>query len=149
MPLYTPRESISRYGLWYSGLGAAQMVGGVISFAAQHSSRTVSFFGWRIMFVAVGSFNIVVAALILLLIPKTPDVTTWLNKEEKVHIRERLAFDQAGTGRKVFQKKAVVEAFFFDAQVWILFVLTTLLMIPAGVAANFGAAILRDSDMTL
>ncbi|KAI0513065.1 putative allantoate permease [Xylaria bambusicola] len=140
---YTRRESIPRYGLWYCGLGASQILGGIISFAAQHGSRTASFSSWRIMFVAVGSFNIVVALLILLLLPKTPDVTPWLNEEEKKHIRERLALDQAGTGRKVFQKKALVEALFFDAQVWILFVLTTLVLIPAGVIANFSAVMIK------
>jgi sugar phosphate permease len=36
---YTKRESGPRYGLWYSGLGVGQIVGGLISFAAQHGPQ--------------------------------------------------------------------------------------------------------------
>ncbi len=69
---YTRRESTPRCGFWYCGLGAGQIIGGLVSFAAQHGSRTASFSGWRIMFVAVGLFNLIIAGLILLLLPNTP-----------------------------------------------------------------------------
>ncbi|KAI0868974.1 putative allantoate permease [Hypoxylon argillaceum] len=139
---YTRRESTPRFGLWYCGLGAGQIVGGLVSFAAQHGPRGTSLSGWRIMFVAVGLFNLIIAVLILLLLPNAPDTASWLTKAEKMRIRERLALDQAGTGKKVFRKMALVEAL-LDTHVWILFVLTVLTVIPSGVITTFSATLIR------
>lgn len=36
---YTRAEAPLRYGIWYCGLGAGQICGGLISFGAQHSFR--------------------------------------------------------------------------------------------------------------
>ncbi|CAJ2507865.1 Uu.00g090510.m01.CDS01 [Anthostomella pinea] len=138
---YTKRESTPRYGIWYCGLGAGQIVGGLISFAAQHGSKTASFGGWRIMFVAVGASNLLVAALILLFLPEAPDAASWLTPAEKVHIHARLALDQAGAGRKVFRREAIMETL-CDAHVWVLFVLTVLIVIPSGVVTTFSATLI-------
>ncbi|KAJ8128269.1 hypothetical protein O1611_g5362 [Lasiodiplodia mahajangana] len=94
------------------------------------------------MFVAVGLFNLVIAVLILLFLPNTPETTSWLSEAEKIHIRERLALDQAGTGRKVFQKMALMEVL-FDVHVWILFILTILIVIPSGVITTFSATLIK------
>ncbi|KAJ8113680.1 hypothetical protein ONZ43_g5101 [Nemania bipapillata] len=139
---YTRRESTPRFGLWYCGLGAGQIIGGLVSFAAQHGPRGTSLSGWRIMFVAVGLFNLIIAVLILLLLPNAPETTSWLSEAEKIRIRERLALDQAGTGRKVFRATALVEAL-FDTHVWVLFVLTILIVIPSGVVTTFSATLIR------
>ncbi|KAI0456323.1 putative allantoate permease [Xylaria acuta] len=139
---YTRRESTPRYGIWYCGLGAGQIIGGIVSFAAQHRSRTASFSGWRIMFVAVGLFNLIIAALIILFLPNTPEAASWLSEAERIRIREKLALDQAGTGMKVFRKAALREAL-FDIHVWILLVLTILIVIPSGVVTTFSATLIK------
>ncbi|KAI1129207.1 putative allantoate permease [Nemania abortiva] len=139
---YTRRESTPRFGFWYCGLGAGQIIGGLVSFAAQHGPRGTSFSGWRIMFVAVGLFNLVIAVLILLLLPNAPETASWLSEAEKMHIRERLTLDQAGTGKKVFQKMALVEVP-FDMHAWVLFVLTILIVIPSGVITTFSATLIK------
>lgn len=64
---YTRTEAPLRYGIWYCGLGAGQIFGGLISFGAQHSSST--FAGWRVMFICIGIVNILVALVILLTLP--------------------------------------------------------------------------------
>src|SRR5580692_10774091 len=46
---YQKDEAAPRFGFWYCGLGAGQIVGGLISFAAQ-TSKIKSIQGWRIMF---------------------------------------------------------------------------------------------------
>jgi hypothetical protein len=61
---YTRAESTPRYGFWYCGLGVGQIVGGLISFAAQHAPADMSFGGWRIMFVAIGAVNVLVSILV-------------------------------------------------------------------------------------
>jgi MFS family permease len=64
---YTKVEAPLRYGIWYCGLGAGQIIGGLISFGAQHSSST--FAGWKVMFICIGLVNILVALLILFTLP--------------------------------------------------------------------------------
>jgi MFS family permease len=64
---YIKAEAPLRYGIWYCGLGAGQIVGGLISFSAQHSSST--FAGWRVMFICIGIVNVLVALLILFTLP--------------------------------------------------------------------------------
>ncbi|KAI0446464.1 putative allantoate permease [Xylaria telfairii] len=139
---YTRRESTPRYGIWYCGLGAGQIIGGLVSFAAQHGSRTAPFSGWRIMFVAVGLFNLIIAVLIIVLLPNSPESASWLSEAEKIRIREKLALDQAGTGPKVFRKAALKESL-FDLHVWILLILTILIVIPSGVITTFSATLIR------
>ncbi|KAI0431068.1 putative allantoate permease [Xylaria sp. FL1042] len=140
---YTKRESTLRYGLWHCGSGTGQIIGGLISFAGQYRSRTASLSGWRIMFIAVGLFNIILALLILFLLPKTLDTASWLSEAEKTRIREKLTLDQAGTGKKVFRKTGLIEALAFDLQVWILFFMTVLIVIPVGAIMTFSAALIR------
>jgi hypothetical protein len=64
---YIDAEAPLRYGIWYCGLGAGQMIGGLISFCVQHSRST--FAGWRVMFICIGIVNILVALLILFTLP--------------------------------------------------------------------------------
>ncbi|KAI1348483.1 putative allantoate permease [Xylaria sp. FL0043] len=140
---YTKRESTPRYGLWHCGSGAGQILGGLVSFGAQHGSRTAALSGWRIMFLVVGLFNTIIASLILLFLPRTPETAPWLSDAEKKRIREKLTLDQAGTGRKVFQKTAFIEALIFDLQVWIIFFMTVLVTIPLGGLSTFSSALIR------
>ncbi|KAI0809872.1 putative allantoate permease [Xylaria sp. FL0064] len=140
---YTKRESTPRYGLWHCGSGAGQIIGGLVSFGAQHGSRTAALSGWRIMFIVVGLFNIIIASLVLLFLPRTPEAAPWLSDAEKTRIREKLTLDQAGTGRKIFRKTAFIEALTFDLQVWIIFFMTVLVTVPLGGLSAFSAALIK------
>lgn len=139
---YTKREAGPRYGIWYCGLGAGQIIGGLVSFAAQHGAVGASFGGWRIMMVAVGVFNICVACIVLAFLPDTVDSAKFLSSEEKASIHKKLAFDQAGNGTKVFRAASLWEIF-LDAQIWLLLLLTILIVIPSGVITTFSATLIR------
>lgn len=71
---YTKAEAPLRYGIWYCGLGAGQIFGGLISFGAQHSSS--KFAGWRVMFICIGIVNILVALLIIFTLPGQLSIAT-------------------------------------------------------------------------
>lgn len=139
---YTKREAGPRYGFWYCGLGAGQILGGLISFGAQHGARNVAFGGWRIMMVAVGAFNISIAVLVLLYLPDTLEAAKFLSAQEKSSIKEKLAIDQGGNGEKVFKLASLAEVF-TDVQVWLLILLTVLIVIPSGVITTFSATLIR------
>lgn len=139
---YTRNESTPRYGFWYCGLGVGQIVGGLISFAAQHAPADISFGGWRIMFVVIGAVNIIVSALVLFILPETPDKAKFLSEAEKLRVVERLNQDAAGVGEKVFRWRSVLEAF-ADLQTWLLVLLTILITIPSGVITTFSSILIK------
>ncbi|KAI2901854.1 hypothetical protein CBS11852_2420 [Aspergillus niger] len=140
---YTRAESTPRYGLWYCGLGTGQIIGGLISFAAQHAPATLSFHGWRIMFVVVGAVNVLVALLVLFILPATPSEARFLSISEKSRVEERLRQDQAGVGEKIFRAISLLEAF-ADLQTALLVLLTILITIPSGVITTFSSILIKD-----
>ncbi|GKZ58781.1 hypothetical protein AnigIFM49718_004617 [Aspergillus niger] len=140
---YTRAESTPRYGLWYCGLGTGQVIGGLISFAAQHAPATLSFHGWRIMFVVIGAVNVLVALLVLFILPATPSEARFLSISEKTRVEERLRQDQAGVGEKIFRAISLLEAF-ADLQTALLVLLTILITIPSGVITTFSSILIKD-----
>ncbi|KAF9894469.1 hypothetical protein FE257_007972 [Aspergillus nanangensis] len=144
---YTRAESTPRYGFWYCGLGAGQIVGGVISFAAQHAPPGMSFHGWRIMFVVVGVVNVLVSFLVLFVLPESPEKAGFLSDADRQRIAQRLRDDQAGVGDKVFRWGSLVEAF-GDLQTWLLVLLTILITIPSGVITTFSSILIKNFGYT-
>ncbi|OBT71040.1 hypothetical protein VF21_10625 [Pseudogymnoascus sp. 05NY08] len=139
---YTKREAGPRFGLWYSGLGIGQIVGGLVSFGAQHTPTDASLGGWRIMMLAVGLVNIVVAIVVLLFLPDCVDSANFLTTSEKTAIHVKLTLDQGGNGAKVFRFSGLGEVL-RDAQIWLLVLLTVLIVIPSGVVSTFSAVIIK------
>lgn len=123
------------------GLGAGQIIGGLISFAAQHSPET-GLSGWRIMMIAVGIFNICIALVVIFCLPSTLDSAKFLTSTEKESLRRMLVLDQAGNGLKIFKRKGLFEVF-TDLQVWLLTLLTALTVIPSGVITTFSAILVQ------
>ncbi|CAG8083159.1 unnamed protein product [Penicillium salamii] len=139
---YTRAESTPRYGLWYCGLGVGQIVGGLVSFGAQHAPANMSFGGWRIMFVVIGAVNILAAILVIFCLPDNLEKAHFLTEAEKQRISQRLTEDQSGAGSKVFRWHSVLEAF-GDLQTWLLVLLTILITIPSGVITTFSAILIK------
>ncbi|KAL4800877.1 major facilitator superfamily domain-containing protein [Aspergillus venezuelensis] len=135
---YTRAESTPRFGLWYCGLGVGQIIGGLISFGAQHAPSN----GWRIMFGVIGAVNVLVAALVLFILPETPEKATFLTPSDKARVKARLEADSAGVGEKIFKWTALMQVF-GDAQTWLLILLTLLITIPSGVITTFSAILIQ------
>ncbi|KAF7549928.1 hypothetical protein G7Z17_g6060 [Cylindrodendrum hubeiense] len=144
---YTKRQATPRTGIWYCGLGMGQAVGGLISFAAQHGSVTSSFEGWRIMFLSVGIFNLIVGVVVTFWMPASIQEAKFLTEEEKVVLQNALSNDQGGNGKKVFQMAGLREAL-MDLQVWLLFLNTILIVIPSGIITTFSATLIRGFGYT-
>jgi MFS family permease len=138
---YTRTQATPRTGIWYCGLGLGQTIGGLISFAAQHGSRS-GFESWRIMFIAVGCFNLIIGSLVTFWMPSSIDQARFLNEEEKETLKTALANDSSGNGTKVFRRSGVWDAV-KDLQVWLLFLNTILIVIPSGIITTFSATLIR------
>ena len=143
---YQKAEACPRFGFWYSGVGAGQIFGGLISFAAQQSHSTM-IQGWRIMFLCIGLVNLGVSAIVYLWLPCTPDEATFLTIAEKEVISRRLEDDHAGVGPKVLRIRSIFEAF-LDLQTWLLCLLTIFNVIPSGVITTYSSILIRNLGFT-
>ena len=143
---YQKDEAAPRFGFWYSGLGAGQIIGGLISYGAQQSHNK-NFQGWRVMFLCIGLVNLIVGAIIFFWLPATPDEAKFLNNDEKEVVAQRLAEDHAGLGVKMLRVRSVLETF-LDLQTWLLCVLTILNVIASGVITTYSAILIKNFGFT-
>jgi sugar phosphate permease len=140
---YQKSESAPRFGFWYCGLGVGQIIGGLISFAAQHVSPHVTLSGWRIMFASVGAFNAIVGIIIFAWLPGTPQDARFLTPEEKYAVAHRLVEDHAGVGSKTYRARSILDAF-LDLQTFLLCLLTVLSVIPSGVITTYSSILISE-----
>lgn len=94
------------------------------------------------MFLCVGVFNMAIAIAVLVLLPNSVDSAKFLNEAEKAHIQERLAFDQAGNGRRIFKPSAILKTL-LDPTIYLLSLITIMVVIPSGVITTFSATLIR------
>lgn len=144
---YTRRQATVRMGIWYSGLGFGQIVGGLISFAAQSVTSKTGIAGWRIMFIAVGAFNMIVGCLVFFWMTSSIPTAKFLSEQEKYALQKALQEDQGGNGRKTFRKEGLLEAS-KDLQVWLLFLNTILTVIPSGFITTFSSTVIANAGFT-
>lgn len=124
---YTRSEQAPRFTFWYMGLGVAQILGGIISFAFQHVHHA-SLEGWRIMFLVLGLVTAVVGTLTFFFIPDTPIKAKWLSEREKVALLQHVGENQTGVWSTTVNLKQIWESV-SDIQLWLL-TLTTILVSP-------------------
>lgn len=124
---YTRSEQAPRFTFWYMGLGVAQILGGIISFAFQHVHHA-SLEGWRIMFLVLGLITAIVGTLTFFFIPDTPIKAKWLSEDEKVALLQHVGENQTGVWSNTLNLKQIKDAV-FDVQLWLL-TLTTILVSP-------------------
>jgi MFS family permease len=135
---YKRQEGAPRFGIWYCGLGVGQIIGGLVSFAAQHSVSHLQ--GWRLMFLVIGLLNILISGFIFRL-PPEPEKSTFLTPAEIEFIVQRLKDDHSGVGPKVVRKRSIIEAF-LDLQTWLLCLITVLTTMSAGVVVYYSALLI-------
>lgn len=122
---YTRSEQAPRFTTWYTGLGVAQILGGIISFGFQHVHHA-ALQSWRIMFLVLGLVTAVVGGLTFFFLPDTPMKATWLSEKEKVALLRHVSENQTGVWGKTVNMSHISEAF-MDPQLWLL-ALTTILV---------------------
>ena len=121
---YTKSEQAPRFSLWYLGLGLAQIVGGILSFAFQHVTHE-AIAGWRVMFVVLGIVTVMIGLATTFFLPDTPMNARFLSEGEKIILLEHVSVNQTGIDNKHFQWSQVWEAS-RDIQIWLLVLITIL-----------------------
>lgn len=121
---YTRSEQATRFSFWYCGLGLAQILGGVVSFAFQHIG-TGGLAGWRIMFIALGFVTVVTGAVAALLLPDSPISANFLLAAEKVALLNHVSENRVGIESRRFKLSQLVELL-LDLQFWLMGFITIL-----------------------
>jgi hypothetical protein len=92
------------------------------------------------MMVAIGASNVFVALAVIFFLPDSVEGASFLTLMEKEQVLEALAIDQAGNGKRVFSRAAVLETL-TDPAIWLLCLITILTLIPSGVVTTFSATL--------
>ena len=124
---YTKPEQAPRFAIWYLGLGLAQIVGGLLSFAFQHL-RHGAIAGWRVMFIVLGIVTVIIGLATAFYLPDTPMKAKFLSEEDKVVLLKHVSVNQTGIENRRFQWSQIKEAF-YDIQIWLLLLITILVSI--------------------
>jgi len=122
---YTRAEVSIRYSLWYAGMGAAQILGGLISFGFQHVPKNSAMASWRAMFLALGLLTVVIGIAVAVFVPDTPMQARFLSEEERINLLEHVKVNQTGIDGQNFHPGQVMEAV-LDVQLWCVFALIVL-----------------------
>jgi sugar phosphate permease len=122
---YTRSEQAPRFSFWYSGLGVAQIIGGLVSFGFQYIGPGAALSGWRTMFVVLGVVTSLFGALAGWIVPDSPMATGWLSRGEKLALLNHVAENRTGVANRHF-KIAQVWELLLDPQIYLLTVITVL-----------------------
>ncbi|KAJ5768780.1 hypothetical protein N7520_003339 [Penicillium odoratum] len=137
---YTRSEQAPRFTFWYMGLGVAQILGGIISFAFQHVHHA-SMEGWRIMFLVLGLITSLVGALTFFFIPDTPIKASWLSSDEKLVLIQHISKNQTGMWSSKYHLRQIWQSV-YDPQLCLLTIITILISISSGVVTTYSATLI-------
>lgn len=121
---YDKSEQAPRYAFWYCGLGAGQIIGGLLSFGFQNATNS-SLQSWRMMFVVLGSITVLLGIVSLLLLPESPSTAKFLSDTEKTMLLQHLSTDRVDKSQSGFDRRELLHTF-KDPQIWLLFLMTVL-----------------------
>ncbi|KAI1762670.1 MFS general substrate transporter [Hypoxylon sp. FL1150] len=107
---YKRRERQYRISLFFSAASLAGAFGGILAYGIGRMGGIVWANGWRWIFILEGILTVLVAAAAYAFIHNYPDTSSFLNKEEREFIHQRLAADSDATHEEKFSWGAVVEA---------------------------------------
>jgi ACS family allantoate permease-like MFS transporter len=134
---YTREEQGARTGIWFSFIGVAQIVGGVVAYGISVGVQKygAEIASWKILFLAIGLVTAAVGVVFLLLMPDNQLNARFLSPEERLMAIERIRRNHQGVGNKHFKMYQLKEAL-QDPMAWAFFAFALLFDIPNGKQAN-------------
>lgn len=125
---YTKSEQAPRFGVWYCGVGAGQIIGGLVSFIFQQVKHQ-AIAGWQIMFIVLGAITIILGIVTFLVLPDTPVEARFLSDSEKLALLKHVSVNRTGIENKNIKLGQLLEAL-LDPQLWLMSILTILVWQP-------------------
>ncbi|OBZ68821.1 Thiamine pathway transporter THI73 [Grifola frondosa] len=148
MKWYTRQQSSKRYGIWYSGLGVGQIIGGLVSFGFLHVRRG-TFGSWRGMFLTLGIINLIVATWIFLCLTDNPSSAPFLSSSERSYYVQFLTTENKTTINTYrFRPSQLFSALTQDVALWLIFLISALCSLPSGAITTFSATLITGFGYT-
>lgn len=144
---YTKSEGAFRIGIWYSGLGIGQLIGGLLSFLFQLIGPAATLEGWRILFIVVGLVNALTGIYALLVLPSTPLSANNLTEKEKYVLLLKLTDEKLGVNNKTFLPRQILESI-CDIQAWLIFLLSFSISFSSNTVSTFSATVILSYGFT-
>ncbi|KAG7835631.1 hypothetical protein KL942_005169 [Ogataea angusta] len=135
---YTRGQAAFRTGIWYCGLGAGQIIGGLISFIFQQISTSAPFKGWKIMFLVIGFGNLLVGLAAYFYLPVNPVECKFLTQDEKYALVIKLSETKIGVQSKKFVKSQVWEAL-NDITLYLFFIIACTISFSSNTITTFSS----------
>ncbi|KAI0841353.1 MFS general substrate transporter [Hypoxylon sp. FL0890] len=142
---YTKEEQAFRVGIWFSMCGAAQMFGGFFAYGvATHVGKdpNAALRGWQIIFLFLGLLTAVMGIAFWFVMPDSPAVARFLDKEQKGLHLERIRHNEQGIGSQTF-KWAQVKEVLTDTTTWLYAFWVFAANTPNSTATSFGNILVK------
>lgn len=133
---YDKAQGAFRIGIFYSGLGLGQIIGGLLSFLFQLVES--SFEGWKILFLVVGFVNISCGLYVVFFIPPEPLAAKQLTPKEKYVLLEKLTEGKVGVNSYKFQPRQVLEMI-IDPQCWLYLIISATISFSSNTISSFSS----------
>lgn len=114
---YKGIEQGTRITIWYSFVGVAVIIGGLLSYGIGHIHTSVE--QWQLIFLVCGGFTVLWSFIVYYFLPDSPLNARFLTDRQKHIAIERLRDNRTGLKSVAFKKSQVLEAF-KDPQVWMI-----------------------------
>ncbi|KAJ4260445.1 Allantoate permease [Fusarium torreyae] len=147
---YTKEEQAFRVGIWFSVCGAAQMFGGYFAYGvATHVGKdpNAALEGWQVIFLVLGLLTVVIGISFWFIMPDSPAVAGFLDKDKKAMHLERIRGNEQGIGTQTFKWAHVKEAL-TDSMTWLYAFWVFAANIPNSIATSFGNILVKGMGYT-
>ncbi|CAM1507320.1 Fc.00g069610.m01.CDS01 [Cosmosporella sp. VM-42] len=115
---YKAGEQGARVAIWYSMVGFAAIIGGLMSYGIGHIN-SINVAEWQFIFLVCGGFTVLWSAIIWFFLPESPADAKFLSHREKSIAVERLRSNRTGLKSTVFKWSQALEAL-KDPQCWMI-----------------------------
>lgn len=135
---YRPEEQPQRNSIILNVI--APILNGFIAWLVGY--YTGPFAPWKIIFLTIGVFTIMWAAIVYFFLPNNPLEAKWLSGREQYIVIQRKAADNTGIESKTFKKQQLQEAF-LDTKAWLIWFAIIALQVPNGGLTTFNTLIIE------
>ncbi|KAF2214256.1 hypothetical protein CERZMDRAFT_82991 [Cercospora zeae-maydis SCOH1-5] len=139
---YRKDEQAARFAIWFSSVGFAQIIGGLISYGFQYVTHS-SLDSWRIMYLVMGVISLVVGLLCFFVMPDSPMRAKFLSDAEKTALLHHVSVNQTGvTGHNIewHQLRELV----LDPQMYLLAFLNISVSLGSGILNTYSSTLIKS-----
>lgn len=108
-------EQPLRVAFWFNTLSTVFV--GIISYGISHANTDLA--QWRLLFIVLGAFTLLWAAIVCVFLPDDPTKCWWLSDREKFVALQRVVDNNTGVDCKVLKRYQIRECL-LDWKTWLI-----------------------------